>query len=721
MIRKSVLSMPLLALSSLVPTVAYAANAAAEDVMPHGSSDQADTIVVTAARTELPASALPLTVDVIDTEELEQQVAIAGSVVDAVANLSPSFSPTRQKLSGAGETLRGRSPLYAINGIPQSTPVRDGARDGYTIDPFFLDRVELIYGSNALQGIGATGGVVNQVVVRPPEVDGLTGRALLQGSASNGFEDDGLGGKAAALVSWRGGAFDVSGGFAYEQRGLFYDGAGRAIGVDGAQGDVQSSKSWSAFARLGWQLSDTARLELFANRFSLRGDQRYIQAAGNRALNIPSTSVRGDPGGEPVSNRVETINLTLTDSDLLGGNLTLQAFFNRSRDIFGGGIEATFQDSGIAPVGTLYDQSANNSRKLGARASYEREFADALTATIGFDALWDKTAQSLIFTDRDWVPPTTFRSLAPFAQLNLGLFDDRLRLAGGVRYEDVNLSVDDFETLAVYGSRQVGGGSPSFRDALLNGGVIVEPVPGIRAYASYAEGFSIADVGRILRAINLPNIDIDTFLDVSPVVSNNREIGLELKRGPVDASATYFWSSSDLGGLLVLNSSGIFDVRRQRIEIEGLELNLGVQLPIEGLRASVGYAHLTGQTDSNGDDVVDIDLDGANISPDRLNLALNYANGPVTARIQSNFYLSRTFNLSTNPAAYNPATAFEGYNLTDVVVRYDTGFGGVTLAVSNLLNENYITYNSDTIQVTSNTRFFSGRGRLFTLGWDMRF
>jgi iron complex outermembrane receptor protein len=49
-------------------------------------------------------------------------------VVDAVASAdTPSFSPTRQKLSGAGETLRGRSPLYAINGIPQSTPLRDGS------------------------------------------------------------------------------------------------------------------------------------------------------------------------------------------------------------------------------------------------------------------------------------------------------------------------------------------------------------------------------------------------------------------------------------------------------------------------------------------------------------------------------------------------------------------------------------------------------------------
>ncbi len=56
-------------------------------------------------------------------------------------------------------------------------------------------------------------------------------------------------------------------------------------------------------------------------------------------------------------------------------------------------------------------------------------------------------------------------------------------------------------------------------------------------------------------------------------MSNNREIGVEVKRGPFDGSATYFRSSSDKGQLLVPGTGRNFDVQRQRIEIEGLELN----------------------------------------------------------------------------------------------------------------------------------------------------
>ena len=194
----------IIALAGATPVLAQPVSQAEEatepaDTASRPSADEGGEIVVTAARSILPANALPLTIDVIDSETLSQQIAISGSVTDAVANLTPSFSPTRQKLSGAGESLRGRSPLYAINGIPQSTPLRDGSRDGFTIDGFFIDRVELIYGSNALQGIGGTGGIVNQVTVGPPRAEGLSGRFLLQGTADNDFTGSGMGGKIAGL------------------------------------------------------------------------------------------------------------------------------------------------------------------------------------------------------------------------------------------------------------------------------------------------------------------------------------------------------------------------------------------------------------------------------------------------------------------------------------------------------------------------------------------
>lgn len=706
-------------LSGALPFPALAQDAPSVDEALAG--DAGETIIVTAARTILPPNALPLTIDIIEKDALDQQIAIAGSVTDAVATLSPSFSPTRQKLSGAGETLRGRSPLYAINGIPQSTPLRDGSRDGFTIDGFFVDRVELIFGSNALQGIGGTGGIVNQVTVGAPTDEGVSGRALLQASADNDFSDEGMGGKVAGLVQYKAGRFDASVGAAWERRGVFFDGEGRRVGINLTQGETQDSETLSLFGRFGYAVTDTMRLDLIASRFELEGDGDYAAVAGNKAAGLPTSARPGTPPGVPATNRTESVALSLTDSNLGGGNFISQIFWNRSRDTFGGEPNpiATFQDAAIAPVGTLFDQSQNRSRKYGGKLSYERAVPglEALTLIAGFDALWDSTEQRLIATDRVWVPPTDFRSLAPFGQANLQLAGGLVRLAGGVRYENVKISIDDYTTLASAGRTFVSGGSPAFDDVLLNGGVIVEPMPGIRAYASYAEGYTVPDVGRITRAVRTPGVDIDSFLDISPIVSNNRELGVEVKRGPLDASATYFWSSSKKGQLLIARPDGIFDVQRQRVEIEGLEINLAVKMPIDGLTLSAGYAHIVGQFDDDADGVVETDLDGANISPDRLNLAAAYANGPLSARVQTQFYLARTFR-GPNRDARND---FEGYNLTDAIVRYQTSLGGVSLAVSNLFDRQYISYASDTQRPTDNFFNFAGRGRTFTLGWDYRF
>jgi iron complex outermembrane receptor protein len=420
--------------------------------------------------------------------------------------------------------------------------------------------------------------------------------------------------------------------------------------------------------------------------------------------------------GEPAANRVETVSASLVNSDLAGGNLIAQLFFNRTRDTFGGDVSATFQDASIAPSGTLFDQSSNRSRKLGARASYERAIPGikGLTGTVGVDTIKDRTEQVLIETGRAWVPPTEFQSVAPFLQGNLSLLDDKVHFAGGVRFENVELKVDDFTTLASYGSRKVSGGNPEFQATLANGGVVVEPVRGLRAYASYAEGYTVPDVGRILRSININNVDVDTYLNIEPIVSNNREIGAELKRGPFDASLSYFWSTSELGQLLVRNTGGIFDVQRQRIEIEGLEANLKARTPLPGLVVSAGYARLRGQTDTNKDDKVDTHLDGANISPDRLNLAADYQGGKWGLRLQVQSYLKRDMQDAL------VKDNFAGYTVADVFARYELPVGALSLGIQNLFDEQYISYHSDTTAPAVD-RYFAGRGRTATLGWEARF
>ncbi len=706
---------PALALLALVPALTLAPPALAQSGAAQTAGGGPEEIIVTATRVPRPITAIPNTVRVLDAETVRSQLAISSNILDGLSQIVPSFSPTRQKLSGFGESFRGRSPLYLVDGVPQSNPLRDDSRDGFTIDPIVVERVEVLYGANAIQGLGATGGIVNFVTRKPPKGGGWQG--LVQGrlTAANEFQDDGWGTKASAFIGRSWDRWDATIAASHETRGLFHDGEGRAIGVDTIQGDLMDSRSWNLFAKLGFVPAEGQRIQLMANAFTLEGDGDYVEVPGNRLTGLPTSSREGASPGETPTNDVRTASVDYTNDGLLGGTLSAQAFWQDYEGTFGGGIFEDFQDPRIAPVGTLFDQSANNSEKYGFKTTWVRDnVLPGLQVALGLDHLRDKTFQALIQTDRLWVPETTYRNWAPFLQLEQALFDERLRLAGGVRHEFATLEVGDYRTIFGYGDNPVRGGEPEFEETLWNIGAVFELVDGVQLYGSYAEGFTMPDVGRVLRAVRTPGASIDSFLNVAPVVADNLELGVELRRGPLTASAAWFKSESDFGQVLVLNADGIFNVNRQATEIDGIELAL--RWDVNDIFAVGGnYALLDGRFDSDGDGAIDRDLDGANIGPDRLNLYVEADPLPnLTTRVQAATYLSREFD------GGDPRNDFDGFTLVDLYAGYTADAGSLDgvrfeLGVQNLLDRQYITYYSQTNRPTDNTAFFAGQGRTYTL------
>ncbi len=134
-----------------------------------GDTAEIERIQVSSIRAAYPVSTVPATITVIDQEQLKSQLAVTQDLSQILGNLIPAFSPSRQKLTANGETLRGREPLYMIDGVPQSTPLRNGSRDGNTIDPAMIERIEIIRGANAIQGMGASGGIINIITKTPGE------------------------------------------------------------------------------------------------------------------------------------------------------------------------------------------------------------------------------------------------------------------------------------------------------------------------------------------------------------------------------------------------------------------------------------------------------------------------------------------------------------------------------------------------------------------------
>lgn len=414
-----------------------------------------------------------------------------------------------------------------------------------------------------------------------------------------------------------------------------------------------------------------------------------------------------------------TASLDYRHDALLGGGLRAQAFYQDFAALFGGGRFGTFQDPAIAPDGTLFDQSQNQSTKWGIKLSYSYEQMPipGLTPTVGVDYLEDETKQVLVQTGREWVPETTFKNLAPFLQLNQVLVDGRLLLSGGLRYERAELDVDDYTTIAGAGGVAVGGGSPDFDELLPNAGIVFDFTDRLAGYASYSEGFSIPDVGRVLRAVGTPNQQVDDLLTLEPVISDNRELGLDYYGPALRLHAAYFWSDSDLGARLQ-NVGGVFEVRREKTEIQGLEASAEYDV---SSRMQVGalYSHIEGEFDSDNNGSVDTDLGGININPDRLNFYMQWqrlAELPLSARLQISRFFSRGFEGTAAPDDQD----FNGYTLLSAAMAANTGYGQFRVGVENLLDEDYITYYSQTA-TTRDDRFFAGRGRTLTLGYEKQF
>lgn len=136
----------------------------------------------------------------------------SGSTVDAVSALLPSFSPNERKAERPGDSDRSRAALGDQRNSAVDVCARQVTR--WPHDRSFLHRpVEVTYGSNTLQGIGDTGGVVNQVRWGAPR-RWHRGTDSRESDLGRRIGCDGMGAKIGALVDYRSSDFDASFGAA---------------------------------------------------------------------------------------------------------------------------------------------------------------------------------------------------------------------------------------------------------------------------------------------------------------------------------------------------------------------------------------------------------------------------------------------------------------------------------------------------------------------------
>ncbi len=109
-------------------------------------TENMETIIVTGSRVIESIDEVPASITVISRKKIEQHLKVSPELQSLLAMYVPGMATSTGTSSNAGQTLRGRAPLVMIDGVPQSTPLRNGSLGIKTLDPSAIERIEVIKG-----------------------------------------------------------------------------------------------------------------------------------------------------------------------------------------------------------------------------------------------------------------------------------------------------------------------------------------------------------------------------------------------------------------------------------------------------------------------------------------------------------------------------------------------------------------------------------------------
>ena len=245
-------------------------------------------------------------------------------------------------------------------------------------------------------------------------------------------------------------------------------------------------------------------------------------------------------------------------------------------------------------------------------------------------------------------------------------------------------------------------------------------------FASYSEGFGIANVGIPLRNIQAssPCKAVSCIADLQPLITENKEIGFNWRGAQGQIGASVYRSTSDFGSSLTIDpATEDFILTRAPVEIEGFELNSAWTFN-EQWKASFLYSRIRGQTQYYPGSGLKKEMGILDISPDKVNASVTWT---PTDTLNATLGVSKTFSRDLRETFVDPATNAVykneentyGYALWDLSVNYDIGrYGQLALGVENLFDKQYVLTWS---QLPGWQNYFSGRGRMVSLTHTFKF
>lgn len=677
------------------------------------ADNELQEIIVSASRKAEILDEVPSSVTLLSKKQIQQQLSISSNLSDILGTTVPGLGFTTNRTQNLGQTLRGRRVLVMIDGIPQSTPLRDGAKDMRSLDPTVLDRVEVIKGATAIYGNGADGGLINYITKKsnPDKVisgstEAGTAFSLVKPAETAGFF-------VSQLFTGKIKKFDYVVSGRYEETGLYRDAKGRVLSPEYGMNDL---KNWNAFAKVGYDFNANNRLELMYNYFESTQHTDYVAKAGVYGnFDSPTIGVKGQRPGEPEGTPYNhNASLSYIGKNFIGKtDVNASLYFQDYLTLIN--YSDFFENNG---------QPATQSKKLGFRLNLNTpyEFSTLISGnlTYGLDILSDITDTHL--TDgRLVIPEMKMNNIAPYFQLK-NMFGPNLVLKTGLRLENVNIDVPDYTTIGIRnyvngtyvgGGIAVNGGELDFNALMFNAGLRYTKWSLFKPFVSFSQSFSVADLGLVLRAAKENTVNNTS---IKAVTANNYEFGFSGAWAKLSYDAAVYYSTSKLGASYVY-IDGNPQISRSPEKIYGFELSAKYRLHSK-VDIGANYSFTEGKRELTDKKVY---LGGDRINPPKItaftvirpleawSIYLQMINTPGRDRFEP---VNGAYTYGTGPIK-----SFTAFNLSSSYTFREKST--IRLGVENLFNKDY--YSVISQWQSSNMNYVKENGTRLTVSFTQAF
>ena len=706
-----------------------------------------DDVVIVASRKPTKISDIPGTVWVVQKEKIQEQAKSGVPIKEMLSILIPSMDIGPQGRTNYGQNMRGRSALVMIDGVSLNS-IRAISRQLDAIDPFNIERIEVLSGASSVYGGNATGGIIN-IITKTPSKNGIGGETEL-GVRTGFMGKDDHDFRAAQAIAAKGEKFFGRLGVAYQQNGGVYGADENQVLTDITQTDLQYNQSIDVLATGGYKFNNkhkiTASLQYYNSKFN--GDRSLYLGQNLSAFTTKNAGFLEMRDGFSSDKNIGTERFMGTvaynGNNILGGqdlyvqlaargeklgfypfpgNVSLHsvstAYMSSSQqDTYYSGVKALLSKSWRS-LNVTYGVDIDLEKFEGTQSVYD------IAKTMSSGGLVNETKYSL-----GRYPTNHSQSYAGYVQAKYDIVP-KLQINGGIRYQNINVKVDDFvgsvqqtQIAMGYGSSAsaIPGGESSYNVTLANAGLLYKFNEQHQAWGTFSQGVSLADPSKYygIGVYNLAGThwDVTSSINVKEqplqaIKTNQFEVGYRINKGGLRGQIAGFLSNSD--------KTVTVDRKTFQILVNDLKLrNMGIEAEVSysmnnGVYFGASGLLIKSEVDNNGEWKKQ---EIYNASPSKLVTYIGYNFKSWSFRFQSLQNFKLTDDLKNE---------IDGYNTSDLMVGYRFNWGKFNLGIQNIFNTDYQTIWSKRSQVLYSTyglpELFSykGRGRTFNLSYTFDF